>query len=160
MGDRITSERNEADATFLKISLQGGQSKAGVAQWNFYYLAMTPNALLGAPKSETLHKYLELAASPAARPAKNFQSVRAQFPEKLSGMSYVDFQRIDWPALKASWIAEANKAAQNAKSSDKSTPPAAWINDVDPAVFPRHLHTLAGGSWKDAKGVHFDEWLD
>ena len=160
MGDRITSERNEADTTFLKISLQGGQSKAGVAQWNFYYLAVTPNALLGAPKSETLHKYLELAARYADAPAKNFQSVRAQFPEKLSGMSYLDFQRIDWPALKASWIAEAGKAAQNAKSTDKSTPPAAWINDVDPAVFPRHLHTLAGGSWKDAKGVHFDQWLD
>lgn len=160
MGDRVISERNEGDTTFLKISLQGGQSKAGVAQWNFYHLAMTPTALLGAPKSETLHKYLDLASHPADSPGQTFQSVRAQFPEKLSGMTYVDFQRIDWPALKTSWIAEANKAAQNAKSTDKSTPPPTWINDVNPAVFPRHLHTLAGGSWKDAKGVHFDEWLD
>jgi hypothetical protein len=163
MGDRITSERNEGDTTFLKISLQGNQTQAGVAQWNFYYLAMTPYSLLGAPKSETLHKYLGQAASDP--PAKTFQSVRAQFPEKLSGMTFLDFQRIDWPALKAQWIAEANKAAQDAKSTSTNgakvtttLPP--WINDVNPAVFPRHLHTLAGASWKDAKGVHLEEWLE
>ena len=164
MGDRITSERNEGSTTFLKISLQGNQTKAGVAQWNFYYLAMTPHALLGAPKSETLHQYLERAAS--ADPSnKAFQSVRAQFPEKLSGMTFLDFQRVDWPALKAQWIAEANKAAQDSKSASTngakvSTPLPPWINDVNPAVFPRHLHTLAGASWKDAKGVHLEEWFE
>lgn len=165
MGDRITSERNEGTSTFLKVSLQGNQTKAGVAQWNFYYLAMTPDALLGAPKSETLHQYLDRAAAPDP-PNKAFQSVRAQFPEKLSGMTFLDFQRVDWPALKAQWIAEANKAAaQDAKSTSTNgakvtTTLPSWINDVNPAVFPRHLHTLAGASWKDAKGVHLEEWLE
>jgi hypothetical protein len=164
MGDRITSERNEGNTTFLKISLQGNQSKAGVAQWNFYYLAMTPNALLGAPKGETLHQYLDRAAA-SDPPNKAFQSVRTQFPEKLNGLTFLDFQHIDWPALKAQWIAEANKAAQDAKSASTNGAKAtttlpSWINDVDPAVFPRHLHTLAGASWKDAKGVHLEEWLE
>ena len=164
MGDRLTSERIEGSTTFLKISLQGNQTKAGVAQWNFYYLALTPDALLGASKSETLHHYLDRTAA-ADPPNKAFQSARAQFPEKLSGMTFVDFQRIDWPALKAHWIAEANKAAQDAKStstSDAKVPTTlpSWINDVNPAVFPRHLHTLAGASWKDAKGVHLEEWLE
>jgi hypothetical protein len=31
---------------------------------------------------------------------------------------------------------------------------------MDPQVFVRHLHFLAGASWKDSKGVHFDEWLE
>ena len=164
MGDRITSERNESNTTFLKISLQGNQTKAGVAQWNFYYLAMTPNALLGAPKSETLHRYLERAASPDP-PNKAFQSARAQFPEKLSGMTFLDFQRIDWPALKTQWIAEANKAAQDAKSTSTNgakvtTTLPSWTNDINPAVFPRHLHTVAGASWKDAQGVHLEEWIE
>lgn len=166
MGDRITSERNEGDTTFLKISLQGGQSKAGVAQWDFYYLAMTPTALLGSPKSETLHKYLDQAAA-GDPPAQSFQSARSQFPGKLGGMTFLDFQRIDWPAVKAQWIAEANKAAQNARSSSTggakattTTTLPSWINDVNPAVFPRHLHLLAGASWKDTKGVHLEEWLE
>lgn len=161
MGDRITSEHNEGDATFLKISLQGSQNSAGVAQWNFYYLAMTPNALLGSSKSETLHTYLaQKSASPLP---KSFQTVRAQFPEKLNGMTFVDFQKLDWPALKAKWIAEANKSAEKTKPTDaaktQSTLPG-WLSQVNPDVIPRHLHTLAGASWKDAKGAHFDQWLE
>jgi hypothetical protein len=161
MGDRITSERNEGSTTFLKVSLQGGQSSTGVAQWNFYYLAMTSSALLGASKSDTLRKYLEQSTTAAA--PKLLQTVRAQFPEKLSGLTFADFQKFDWPALKAKWIAEANKAAQNAKSTDAakaSANSATWLSPLNPDVIPRHLHTLAGASWKDAKGVHIDEWLE
>jgi hypothetical protein len=35
-----------------------------------------------------------------------------------------------------------------------------WMSNLNPSVFPRHLHSMTGGSWKDASGVHFDEWLD
>jgi hypothetical protein len=175
MGDRISSERNEGNATFLKISLQGGQSRSGVAQWNFYYLAMTPTALLGASQADVLHKYLEVSSSGAdPTPPKGFQAARAQFPEKLNGLTYVDLQKFDWTALKAKWIAEAEKSAQAAKSTDAAktdaakadaskTPPQSvpsWLNLISPDVIPRHLHTVAGASWKDAKGVHFDEWIE
>jgi hypothetical protein len=163
MGERVTSERNEGTTTFLKISLQGSQGGTGVAQWNFYHLAMTPNALLGSPKLETLQGYLEKSAA-RSDPAKGFQAARAQFPEKLSGMTYIDFQRLDWPALKAKWIADANKAAAQsaAKTAEaaKTTANPSWLTQLNPDVLPRHLHTLAGASWKDAKGVHIDEWLD
>lgn len=164
LGDRISSERNEGTATFLKVSLGGGQSSAGLAQWNFYYLAMTPSFLLGASKSETLRVYLADPA-PGARPAvpQNIAAVRGQYPEKLNGFSYFDFQKVDWPAAKAKWIADSNKAAQAAKSNDEAESNKRftdWLGTVNPEVFPRHLHTLIGASWKDAKGVHFDEWLD
>lgn len=161
--DQITSERNEGSATYLKISLRGGESSAGLAQWNFYYLAMTPDFLLGAAKSDTLRAALaQRAANTPSSIPQNFLAARKQFPEKLNGFSYYDMQKLDWPALKQKWIAEANKssnikAAGNAQALPKQ---AGWLDSVNPAVFSRHLHSVIGASWKDAKGVHFDEWLD
>jgi hypothetical protein len=164
MGDRITSERAEGDATYMKISLHGGQSSAGLAQWNFYYLAMTPNLLFGATKSDILHKYVGQApATPDSAQLKSLLAARAQFPEKLNGFSYFDFQKLDWPGLRAKWVADANKAVQTAKSTDAANTDkkvADWLSQVNPEVFSRHLHSMSGASWKDAKGVHFDEWLD
>jgi hypothetical protein len=32
--------------------------------------------------------------------------------------------------------------------------------NINPQVFPKHLHFMAGASWKDAKGVHFDQWIE
>jgi hypothetical protein len=164
MGERITSERSEGDTTFLKISLQGGQSASGVAQWNFYYLAMTPSLLLGASKSDTLHRYA--AQAPAASDtvlAKNVLAARGQYPEKLNGFSYFDFSKVDWPGLRAKWVAEAAKSTQSAKSTEaanKTKKLSDWLSQVNPEVFSRHLHTMTGASWKDAKGVHFDQWVE
>jgi hypothetical protein len=164
MGDRISSERNDGDATYLKVSLSGSQTSAGVAQFNFYYLAMTPRALFGASKSDALQKYVTMTpASPDPVRFKNLLAARAQFPEKLDGFSYFDFQKVDWPGLRAKWIADAKKSAQTAKSTDaanQSKKLSDWLDQVNPEVFPRHLHSMTGASWKDAKGVHFDEWLD
>lgn len=164
LGDRLTSERNEGTTTYLKISLQGNQGSKGVAQWNFYHLALTPNLLLGATKSDTLRA---LASQPAGSGAgslpKNLQVARAQFPEKLNGFSYLDMQRLDWPGLKQQWTAEVTKAAADSKNLDAAQKAKQWNNwlaNVDPAVFPRHLHSVSGASWKDAAGVHFDEWID
>lgn len=164
LGDRISSERNEGTTTFLKVSLGGGQSSAGLTQWNFYYLAMTPSFLLGASKNDTLRAYLA-DPPPGASPAipQNISAARGQYPAKLNGFSYFDFQKVDWPGAKAKWIADSNNAAQAAKSNDQAESNKRftdWLSTVNPEVFPRHLHTLIGASWKDAKGVHFDEWLD
>jgi hypothetical protein len=164
LGDRISSERSEGDTTYLKISLEGGQTSVGVAQWNFYDLAMTPTLLFGSSKSDTLHKYVGQA--PASLDPGQFKSLlaaRAQFPEKLNGFSYFDYQKVDWPGLRDRWVADAKKAAQTAKSTDATATNkklADWLVQVNPEVFPKHLHSMTGASWKDAKGVHFDEWLD
>ena len=163
LGDRISSERNEGSTTFLKVSLQGGQSSAGVTQWNFYYVAVTPHALLGASKAETLRAYIEHSAGADPAPPQALQAARAQFPEKLSSLTFFDFQKVDWAALKTEWIAEANKAKQTAKSTEAAKNNAnfaTWLSQIPPDAIPHHLHTLAGAGWKDAKGVHFEEWLD
>jgi hypothetical protein len=164
MGDQITSERNEGNITYVKISLHGGQSSAGVAQWNFYHLAMTPNLLLGSSKSEPLHALLAMPAGNVdPPPPKNFLAARSHFPEKVNGFSYFDVQKVDWPGMKARWQAEAKKAAANAKTPDAAASQKKLSDALDtmnPQVFPRHLHTMIGASWKDDKGVHFDEWVD
>jgi hypothetical protein len=159
--DQLSGERNEGSVTFLKISLRGSQGARGVAQWNFYHLAMTPDLLFGAAKGETLRAALAYR-SDAALP-KNLQVARSQFPDKLNGFTYFDLQRLDWPALKQNWTTQAKRTAAEAKTPDaeqKAKRLTGWLTNVDPEVFSRHLHSLTGASWKDASGVHFDEWLD
>src|SRR5258708_16687522 len=56
--DQITSERNEGDITFVRISFGGKQGTEGVAQWNFFNLAVTPDMILGASNIQTLGQTL------------------------------------------------------------------------------------------------------
>ena len=167
--DQVTSERNEGDTTFLKISLGGGQGNAGVAQWHFYHLAVTPEFILGAGRSETLRELLasrrQTSMIAGGSSAEQFQAARAGYPEKLDGLNFFDFQRVDWQALKTRWVEEAKRASETRSLAAQQQPvPATKVPDlltgINPAVFPRHLHFMSGASWKDAKGIHFDERLE
>jgi hypothetical protein len=166
--DQLTSERNEGDVTFLKISLGGKQGSAGVAQWNFFNLAVTSDMILGANRIETLREVLanRAHASTGAGLATvpQFQAGRAQFPENVNGLSYFDFQKVDWQALKDRWVEEAKKSsvAKSVNSSKDAVPSAAanWLAQINPQVFSRHLHYSSSVSWKDAKGIHWDQWVE
>jgi hypothetical protein len=164
MGDQIISERNEGTTTYVKISLRGGQSFAGVAQWNFYHLAVTPNMVLGASKSEPLQALLApQAGNTDTVPPKIFLAARGQFPDKLNGISYFDLQKVDGPGMKTRWLAETKKVAAAVKTPEGATSEkklSDWLNTLNPDVFRRHLHTIIGASWKDVRGFHFDEWMD
>lgn len=165
--DQISSERTEGDTTFLKISLHGGQGSKGVTQWDFYHVAVTPDFLLAASRADTLHDLLATRAtasssSPAFPP--QFQAARAKYPEKLNGLNYFDYQKVDWPAVKARSIEEAKKISETQTATAQQKAAAAKIpsilNNANPQVFSKHLHFMAGASWKDAKGIHFDQWLE
>ncbi len=166
--DQITSERNEGDVTFVKISLGGKQGSAGVAQWNFFNLAVTPDMILGSSRIETLREVLANGAhaSTAAGLASvpQFQARRAQFPENLSGLSYFDFQKVDWQALKDRWIAEAKKSsvAKTVNSSKDGVPSTTpdWLAQMNLQVVARHLHYSSSVSWKDSRGIHWDQWVE
>jgi hypothetical protein len=167
--DQLTSERNEGETTFVKISLGGKQGSTGVAQWNFFNLAVTPDMIIGATRTETLR---EVLANRAKGPAfaslasvPQFQAGRAQFPENINGLSYFDFQKVDWAAAKEHWMEEAKKSltAKSLDPAQKSAPATGagmqWLAQVNPQVFSRHLHYSSSVSWKDAKGIHWDQWL-
>jgi hypothetical protein len=97
--------------------------------------------------------------------APGFKAARSQFPATINGLGYFDFRKVDWQAFKARLIAEANKtpAAKRTPGAGKSataTPTPSWLLDVNPEVFARHLHVASSASWKDAQGLHFDEWIE
>jgi hypothetical protein len=166
-GDQLTSERDESGTTFLKLSLGGGQSHAGVAQWNFFNLAVTPDAILGSSRAQTLHDLLaqhaQMPAASGLAASPTYQTARSKYPSKVSGMSFFNFQKVDWQAAKDRWIEEAKAAqAKAAKNGGKpsDTHSLDWLEQVNTEIFLRHLHTASGASWKDAKGLHFEEWIE
>ncbi len=165
--EQITSERNEGDVTFLKVSLGGKQSSAGSAQWNFFNVAVTQDMILGATRVETLREVLANRARTSTAglaTVPQFQAGRAQFPEKLDGLSYLDFQKVDWQALKDRWMEDARKSsvAKTVNPSKDAVPSTApdWLAQINPQVFSRHLHYSSSVSWKDSKGIHWDQWVE
>src|SRR6266581_690277 len=165
--EQITSERNEGDITFLKVSLGGKQSSAGSAQWNFFNVAVTQDMILGATRVETLREVLANRARTSTAglaTVPQFRAGRAQFPEKLDGLSYLDFQKVDWQALKDRWMEDAKKSSvaktvNPSKDTVQSTAPD-WLAQINPQVFARHLHYSSSVSWKDSKGIHWDQWVE
>jgi hypothetical protein len=168
LGDKITSERAEGETTFMKISAGGSSSSAGTAQWDFYHLAATSDYLVVGSRLEAVREALAKhphSASAGLAGAPGFQAARAQFPSTINGLGYFDFRKVDWPALKARVVAEANKTPPASRSPGAGKPAAAtptpsWMLDVNPEVFARHLHVASSASWKDAQGLHFDEWIE
>jgi hypothetical protein len=167
LSEQLTSERNEGEITFLKISLGGKQSGAGSAQWNFFNLAVTQDMIVGANRTETLREVLANRArnsSAGLNTVPQFQAGRTRHPGNLTGLSYVDFGKIDWQALKDRLNENEKKSsvAKTLNSSKDAAPSAApdWLGQINPQVFSRHLHYSSSVSWKDAKGIHWDQWIE
>ena len=165
--DKINSERAEGETTFMKISTGGSSSAAGTAQWDFYHVAATPDYLVVGARLEAVREVLgkhSQSAVASLATAPGFQAARAQFPATINGLGYFDFRKVDWQALKARVITEANKTptAKRSPSAGKSaaTPTPSWMLDINPEVFAHHLHVASSASWKDAQGLHFDEWIE
>lgn len=166
--EQMTDERNEGDVTFLKISLGGKQGSTGSAQSNFFYLAVTPDMMLGANRLEAVREVLanrvKTSGGAGLASVPQFRAGRARFQENIDGITYFDFQKVDWQALKERWVAEAKKnaATKTASAAKGAAPPTVtdWLAQVNPRVFPRHLHYSSSVSWKDAKGIHWDQWVE
>ena len=166
--EQVTSEKNEGDATFLKISVGGKQSGAGTAAWNFFNVAVTQDMILGATRAETLREVLASRAQASATAGlagvPQFQAGRARFPGNLSGLSYFDFQKVDWQATRDRWMQDVKKSAvaKTVSASKEAVPSAApeWLGQMNLQVVSRHLHYSSSVSWKDAKGIHWDQWVE
>ena len=174
--NQISGEHSEGNLTFMKITpVTPAPSKPDVAaskpSTSSYHLVFSPDAILISEHSETLRSLLaNRAAAPgstglSSNPA--FQSIRARYPGKIIGLSFYDFQKVDWAAAKTQWLAQAAKASDRAAGNNSSAQSPkramstdAWLQEIDPKVLSRHLHTSASASWKDAKGLHLDGWID
>ncbi|HZV60258.1 MAG TPA: DUF3352 domain-containing protein [Candidatus Eremiobacteraceae bacterium] len=167
LSDKISSERAEGETTFLKVSAGGSSSAAGNAQWDFYHVAATSDYLVVGSRLEPVREVLakrSQSAGAGLTSAPGFQAARAQFPATINGLGYFDFRKVDWQALKARVIAEANKTPTAKRSpgagTSTATPTPSWMLDINPEVFAHHLHVASSASWKDAQGLHFDEWIE
>jgi hypothetical protein len=167
--DRITSERAEGETTFIKISTAGrgaaGQAPASATTpQDFYHVAATSDYLVAAPTYEAVRELLAKRSGAGLSASPQFQSARAQFPASIDGFGYFDFSKLDWKAVKARMVEEANKAtpAKHSQGAAKSsaTPNYSWIQEVNTDAFARHLHVASSASWKDAQGLHFDQWIE
>jgi hypothetical protein len=166
--EQITSERNEGDVTFLKISVGGKQSGAGTAAWNFFNVAVTQDMILGSTRAEILREVLanhaQASATAGLAGVPQFQAGRARFPGNLSGLGYFDFQKVDWQAAKDRWMQDVKKSAvaktvSASKEGVQSIAPD-WLGQMNLQVISRHLHYSSSVSWKDAKGIHWDQWVE
>ena len=167
LSDKISSERAEGETTFMKISAGGSSSAAASAQWDFYHVAATSDYLVVGSRLEPVREVLakrSQSAGAGLTSAPGFQAARAQFPATINGLGYFDFRKVDWQALKARVIAEANKTPTAKRSpgagTSTATPTPSWMLDINPEVFAHHLHVASSASWKDAQGLHFDEWIE
>ena len=170
LAERVVSERAEGDTTFLKISASGTTSAAGTASWNYYHLAVTNNLIVAASRLDSVREALSLQKGTADHedlvpPA--WLASRAQYPSKVTGLNFMDFQKIDWSAVKARWNADEVRKTRTAAGSIGKTSMnehadafTKAMKDLDPQVFPRHLHFSTGAGWKDMRGVHFDGWIE
>ncbi len=169
--DRISSERNEGETTFMKISTGGGgaagKAKASTSTpQDFYHVAATSDYLVAAPTYEAVRELLAKRSAAGLSATPGFQSARSQFPANINGFGYFDFRKLDWKAVKARMVAEANKppatTAKHSQGAPKSsaTQNYSWIQDVNTEAFSRHLHVASSASWKDAQGLHFDQWIE
>ena len=172
LGNRIISERSEGTTTFFKASEGGIDSSAGTASWKYYHIGVTNDLIVFSKRYESVRETLASSNSASstglgAQPAsQKWQAFRTQFPAKVNGLSFLDFQKVDWGAVKERWQTASHKSSTAASANRKTntdTQAGAFANalrDLDPRVFGRHLHFSAGASWKDAHGLHFDGWIE
>lgn len=166
LGPMTLAEDTFGNATMLDIAYPYRDPTTGLKRRTLYYVAVTPQMLLVAPRKSMLRETLEgLSASPAANTAAKgvlaapeYAQMRAQLPEKLSGLGAEDLTRIPWNAL---WTNFETRSEQSEKDSPRAsktdyTPDFCWMKLVSPDVIPRHLHMAVSGWWKDSNGVYFD----
>ena len=160
--DRISGERAESETSFLRISEGGMESSAGTASWKYYHVGVTNDLIVAASRNDSVRETLAQQNSGGGVAPASWQAARTKFPEAINGLSFLDFQKIDWSAAKTRWNAEPGKTATGSRAdhSSHSGAVADAFKASDPQPFVRHLHLAVGASWKDTQGVHFDGWIE
>jgi hypothetical protein len=179
LGPMTLAEDTYGDATTLDIAFPYRDPTTGLRRRTMYYVAVTPQMLLVAPRKAILREVLEKSSAkatsaeaagatkgPFADP--QYAQLRALMPAKLSGLGVTDISAIPWGPVFANLETRVEKseqlAAQQAAQRSKNgqaapAPEYTWLKLVDPQVIPRHLHIAVSGWWKDANGVYFDSYL-
>jgi hypothetical protein len=161
-GKMIAAEDSAGTTTYLDVAYTYRDPVSGTQRRKFYYVAVTPDMMLVAPRKAMLRQAASLLASPAGAPAgvlanPAYQQLRSRLPGKLTAMSAADLTQIPWDKLAANFEAQLDAAAKK----PNGTPPQAaiWLKSIPPDVVSRHLQISVGGWWKDANGIYIESYL-
>ncbi len=178
LGPMTLAEDTYGDATMLDMAVPYHDPATGLQRRKMYYVAVTPQLLLVAPRKTMLRAVLEQTTTPIAGAAPaaaksvfadpQYAQLRAQLPEKLSGLGVLDVSQVPWSPVLANIESRteqsakvATQEAERLSKNKQSVPPPdlSWIKLVDPNLIPRHLHMFVSGWWKDTDGVYFDSYV-
>jgi hypothetical protein len=160
VGTMIVSEDSSGAATYLDLAYPYMDPETHQRRRKFYYVAVTPQLLLVAPRKAMLRQAMERIDAGTADPPPagvfanpDYAQLRSRLPEKLSGLGAADMARIPWDKLLA------NLAAQSAEKAKGPNQQALDLSWVKPWVISRYLHTAISGWWKDSNGLYFDSYI-
>jgi hypothetical protein len=170
LGPMTLAEDSLGDTTTLDIAVPYRDPLTGFTRRKLYYVAVTPQFLLIAPRKAMLRETMEALKSPAIAGAPAGQGIfadpeyakmRAQLPENLSGLGAENLAQIPWEAVWSHFEQEAGESSKQSSHASKTaySPDYSWMKLVNPDVIPRHLHMAVSGWWKDASGVYFDAYV-
>src|SRR5262249_47272098 len=97
--NEISSDLDEGNVTFLKLSFGGKQ--ASDSAMGTFHLAITTDMILVANKREALRVPLaQRVASTQSSLLTPFLADRSKYPQSINGLNLFDFQKFDWQSLK------------------------------------------------------------
>jgi len=160
-GTKIVAEETVAGTTYLDIAYPYKDAKTGTQRKKFYYVAVTPQMLLAAPRKAMLRSTIQqLNAGTGGAPAggifasPEYSQMRSRLPEKLSGLSGTDLSQIPWDKYLVhleEWLAQSSNFKVTSQLPD--------LSFLKPEMITRHVHMSVGGWWKDSSGVYFDSYI-
>ncbi len=158
----MVAEDSSGDTTFLDLAFPYKDPSTSQQRKKFYYVAVTPQMLLAAPRKAMLREAIERLKSPGPPTGGMFENaeylqLRAHLPEKLSGLSGSDLAHVPWDKMFATFTSQFEAAM---KSQGQTPTDQSWLKLIKPDVVSRHLHMSVSGWWKDSNGIHFDSYVE
>ena len=160
----ISAEDTSGDTTYLDLSYPTHDPSTGKERRSFYYLAVTPQFVIVAPRKAIVRdEVARINGKPTAASEvsilsnPDFIRLRSRMPEKLSGIGGADMSQIPWDKVIIGYIQQMEQTDK--RSNSKNPPSSEWLRSIKPGLFSRHLHTGASGFWKDSNGVYFDYYV-
>jgi hypothetical protein len=159
----ITAEDTSGDTTYLDLSYPTHDAATGQDRRSFYYVAVTPQFIIVAPRKAMVRDAVARSGKPAATSEASILSnpdfirLRSLMPEKLSGIGGADMTQIPWDKVIIRYVQQMEQPEK--QSNPKNPPSTEWLQSIKPVMFNRHLHVIANGWWKDSNGVYFDYYV-
>jgi hypothetical protein len=160
----IATEDVSGDTTYLDLSYPTHDPATGQERRGFYYLAVTPQFVIAAPRKAMVRDGVARINGKSAAGSEgsvlsnpDFINLRSHMPEKLSGIGGADMSQIPWDKVIVRYIQQMEETGK--QSNPKNPPSTEWLHSIKPGMFNRHLHVIANGWWKDSNGIYFDYYV-